>query len=133
MGVLGKPSMPLNGLTDENWIGREKKHVRDASTATKMLSSLARRCFKQVRLGRGAPDTRQKAICGNTIFLAQPTAEIPSLTLPPPDDVLVDSGFNVIFTRSVHDLSSAHWATVERASICASCASARKNAPHSRR
>ena len=110
-----KPSMPLNGLTNDNWIGREKKHVRDASTATKMLSSLARCCFKQVRLGKGAPDTRQKAICGNTIFLAQPTAEIPSLTLPPPDDALVDSGFNVIFTRSVHDLSSAHWATVKRA------------------
>ena len=107
--------MPLNALANDNWIGREKTHVRGASTATKMLSSLARCGYKQVRLGRGAPDVQQKAICGNTIFLAQPTAEIPSMTLPPPDEALVDGGFTAIFTRGVHDLSKAHWATVNRA------------------
>jgi hypothetical protein len=106
--------MPLNGLPNDNWIGREKKHVRDASVATKMLSSVARCCFKQVRLGKGAPDTQQKGISGNTIFFAQPTAEIPSMMLPPPDDALVDSCFNAVFTRDVQDLSRAHWATVRR-------------------
>ena len=96
-----QPRMPLNGLTNDNWIGREKVHVRDATPATKMLSSIARCCFKQVRLGKG-------------IFFSQPTAEIPSMTLPPPDDALVDSCFNAVFTRSVHDLSKAQWATVKR-------------------
>ena len=33
--------------------------------------------------------------------------------LPPPTDALVDS-LNVIFTRNLHDLSKAEWASVER-------------------
>ena len=63
-----KPKLPLNGLTNDNWIGREKVHVREASKATKMLASLGRCCWKQVRLGKGAPDVQQKGISGNTIF-----------------------------------------------------------------
>ena len=50
---------------------------------------------------------------GNTIFFAQPTADLPSMELPPPMDGLVDS-LSVIFTRSLHDLSKAEWATVNR-------------------
>ena len=38
---------------------------------------------------------------------------MPSLELPPPLDALVDS-LNIIFTRSLHDLSKAEWATVKR-------------------
>ena len=78
-----------------------------------MLSSLARCCYRQVRLGKGAPDVQQNAICGNSIFLAQPTAEIASMELPPPDEAFVDGGFQIIFARSVHDLSKAQWATVK--------------------
>ena len=104
---------PLNGLTNDNWIGREKEYVRDASTATHMLSSLARCCHRQIRLGKGSPDVQQKGISGNTIFFAQPTAEIPSMELPPPDDALVDS-MHIVFTRSASNLDNAHWATVKR-------------------
>ena len=50
-----KPKMPLNGLTNDNWIGREKVYAREATKATKMLASLGRCCWKQVRLGKGAP------------------------------------------------------------------------------
>ena len=50
---------------------------------------------------------------GNTIFLAQPTADLPSMELPPPPDALVDS-VNIIFARSRHDLSKAEWAQVDR-------------------
>ena len=56
---------------------------------------------------------RQKGITDNTVLLAQPKAEV-TMTLPPPDDALVDA-FNVIFTRSIQDLSKAHWARVNRA------------------
>jgi len=108
-----KPEMPLNALANDNWIGREREHVRSASKGTKMLSSLARCCWKQVRLGKGSPEVQQKAINGNTIFFAQPTADIPSMELPPPSDALADS-FNVVFTRSVSDLSKAEWAVVDR-------------------
>ena len=56
---------------------------------------------------------QEKALTGNTIFFAQPTADVPSLELPPPPDALVDS-LDIIFTRSLHDLSKAEWATVTR-------------------
>ena len=67
--------MPLNGLTNDNWIGREKVHVREASKATKMLASLGRCCWKQVRLGKGAPDVQQKGISGNMMF--SPSQRLP--------------------------------------------------------
>ena len=76
--------------------GREKEYVRNASKATHMLSSLARCCHRQIRLGKGSPDVQQKGISGNTIFFAQPTADIPYMELPPPDDALVDS-LNIVF------------------------------------
>ena len=77
-----KPKMPLNALVNDNWIGRERAHVRGASKATKMLASLGRCCWKQVRLGKGAPDVQQKGIAGNTILFAQPTTDAPSMELP---------------------------------------------------
>ena len=49
------------------------------------------------------PAVQEKALTGNTISFAPPTADIPSMELPPPPDALVDC-FNIIFTRSVHDL-----------------------------
>jgi hypothetical protein len=109
-----KPKLPANACVNDNWVGRERLHVRLASKATKMLASLGRCCWKQVRLGRvGGAAVQEKALVGNTIFFAQPTADVPSMELPPPLDALVDS-LNVIFTRSLHDLSKAEWAIVKR-------------------
>jgi hypothetical protein len=105
--------MPVHGLTNDNWIGRERPMLREASKGTKMLASLGRCCWKQVRLGRGEPDVQQKGITGNTIFFAQPTADIPSMELPPAANALVDS-FNIILTRNLQDLSHATWATIKR-------------------
>ena len=93
--------------------GREKEYVRNASKATHMLSSLARCCHRQIRVGKGSLDVQQKGISGNTIFFAQPTADIPYMDLPPPGDALVDS-LNIVFTRNVDNLDNAHWATVKR-------------------
>ena len=56
---------------------------------------------------------QEKAFAGNTIFFAQPTADAPSMELPPPPDALVDSP-NVIFARNLNDLSKAEWAIVNR-------------------
>ena len=78
-----------------------------------MLASIGRCYWKQVRLGKGAPDAQQKGINGNTILFAQPTANISFMELPPPPDALVDT-MNIAFARSTQDLSQAYWATVKR-------------------
>ena len=37
-----KPRLPVNACANDNWMGRERTHVRNASRATKMLASLGR-------------------------------------------------------------------------------------------
>ena len=98
--------------------------VRKATQATRWLASLARFCWMQVRLGRGpqsrgaaqpAEDVRQTGVTGNTIFFAQPTAQVPEMMqLPPDEGDLVDS-MNILFTRSTQKLDDAEWAQVNRA------------------
>ena len=109
-----KPKMPVYACVNDNWIGRERVHVRNASTATKALASLGRCCWKQVRLGRHAdPAVQETGLTANSIFLAQPTADVPTMELPPPADALVDS-FNVVFTRNLDDLSKAECTSEQR-------------------
>ena len=106
--------MPLNACANDNWVGRERRHVRAASQATTMLASLGRCCWKQLRLGRhGDPAVQEKAFTGNATLFAQPTADVPSMELPPPADSLFDS-LSIIYTRNLHDLSKAEWATAQR-------------------
>ena len=95
-----------------------------ATQGTRWLASLGRFCWKQVRLGRGpkasgaaqpADDSRQTGVTGNTIFFAQPTAQVPDMmTLPPAEGDLIES-FNILFTRSTYKLDDAEWAQVNRA------------------
>ena len=62
-----------------------------------MLCSSGRCCWKQVRLGRrGDAAVQETGMVGNTIFFAQPTADLPSMELPPPVDALAES-LTVIF------------------------------------
>ena len=105
--------MPLNALANDNWLGREKPYLRDTTEATRMLSCLGRPLIKQVRLGRAERSCQQTGIAGNTILLAQPSAKIPSMELPPPADGLADH-FNVVFPGQHMDLARGRWATVNR-------------------
>ena len=111
-----RPRMPLYALANDNWIGRERVEVREASEATRWLSCLGRVCWKQLRLGRGAPDLQEKGITGNAIFLAQPsvTLNAETLELPPETDALVDC-VNIAFAGCAGNLAKARWARVKRA------------------
>ena len=111
-----RPRMPLYALANDNWVGRERVEVKEASEATRWLSCLGRVCWKQLRLGHGAPDVQQRGIAGNTIFLAQPAVTLNSetLDLPPERDALVDC-VNIAFTGSTGSLAKARWAQVKRA------------------
>ena len=42
--VAKKPKMPVNACANDNWLGRERVNVRNASTATKALAALGRCC-----------------------------------------------------------------------------------------
>ena len=76
--------MPFDACVNDNLVGHERRHARESFQATKMLSSLMKCCWKPVRFGhRGDPATQEKALIGNVIFFAQPTANVPSLELPP--------------------------------------------------
>jgi len=76
--VAKKPKMPVNACANVNWLGRERVNVRNASTATKALAALGRCCWKQVRLGRREdPAVQETGLTANSIFLAQPTADVP--------------------------------------------------------
>ena len=106
--------MPSNACANDNCIGRERPHVRDASKATTRLAAVGRARMTQTRLGcRRDPAAQEAALAGNTILFAQPTADVPSMGLPPPTVTLVDSS-TVIFAHTIHDLSKAEWALVDR-------------------
>ena len=103
----------------------KKLLVRYATRATHWLASRARFCWKQVRLGRGPPsrgaaqpadaeDVRQTGVTGNTIFFAQPTAQVPRLTMPPDEGDFLES-LNIMFTKNTQHLDDADWAQVNRA------------------
>ena len=58
-------------------------------------------------MGRHSDEAvQEKALTSNTIFFAQPTADLPSMELPPPPDALADF-LNAIFARSLHGLNKA--------------------------
>ena len=76
--VAKKPKMPVNACANDNWLGRERVNVKNASTATKALAALGRCCWKQVRLGRREdPAVQETGLTANSIFLVQPTGDVP--------------------------------------------------------
>ena len=77
--------------------------VSDATSA-KLLEQ--RKCWRPSAGAAGSkcawatakPDVQQKGVTGNTVLFAQPTAEIPSMVLPPNRDGLAES-LNVLYVQ----------------------------------
>ena len=112
------PRMPPAALANDLWIGRYPGIYSKLSQSEKWLLSLGRPCWRKVLLGRkGAPeDERQIGLIGNTILLAQPTAGIPCLQLPPGNEMLGDT-LVIAFTGSdVGNLSRCKWAVASKSS-----------------
>ena len=111
LGLLARPRGQATPHAAEcarqRQLGRQgEPHVLDISKAGKMIAAARRVRMKQIRLGRrGNPAVQETALTGNTILFAQPTADDPSLELPPQTDTLVDS-LTVIYTHSIEDLSN---------------------------
>ena len=111
-----KPSMPGPALSNDNWVGRQHRMFGSLTQAERWLLSLGRPCWKKILLGhKGTPESEaQVALTGNTVFLSQPTAGVPTMQLPPAPDFLSEA-LVVAFTGSTtSDLSNASWAIVDR-------------------
>lgn len=121
-----EPSMPKCALANDFWLGRERPEFRELSDATKWLLSLGRPCWKKVCLGRRSSSANelQCGSTGNVIFVAQPTAGVPQLQLPP-DDSFLNESITVAFTGSQGSMNTAKWARVPKQQYLA-CAIVRK-------
>ena len=105
--------LPKYALCNWNWIGREHVWYQNLSRAMQWMLSLGRPCIQQIRVGSGDPDFKEKANIGNTIFLAQPSAELSGMVMPPHPEFLMDV-VTIAFAKDATHLENAYWAQVRR-------------------
>ena len=105
-----RPRMPWYALANDDWLGRGREEVREASEATRWLSCLGLVCWQQLRLGSGAPDLQEKGITGHTILVAQEllTLKSETLDLPTDKDAPVD-GVNKSFAGRTGKRAKVGW------------------------
>jgi hypothetical protein len=105
------PKMPPLALANAFFGGRHHPVFREATLASRMLSSSARLIMRQLFLGRGAHDESQKGMTGNTMLISQPS---PSYDQVLPDTKSLSQSLVVLFCKSVHDVSNAQMLVVDR-------------------
>ena len=98
------PKMPPLALANSFFGGRHHPVFRDASLATRMLSSSARLIMRQLFLGRGGEDEVHKGMTGNTMLISQPSPEYDHVV---PNLASLNDGLVVLSCRSVDDVSKA--------------------------
>ena len=86
------PKMPPLALANSFFGGRHHPVFREASLATRMLSSTARLIMRQF-LGRGADDEVHKGMTGNTMVISQPS---PSYDQVVPNNATLSDGLVVL-------------------------------------
>ena len=105
------PKMPPLALANSFFGGRHHPVFREATLATRMLSSSARLTMRQLFLGRGADDEVHKGMSGNTMLISQPS---PSYDQVMPNLASLSDRLVVLFCRSVDDVSKAQMLFVNR-------------------
>ena len=115
------PSMPGPALANDMWIGRLPPAFADLTPCEETLLSLGRPCYRKILLGKkGMPeDELQKGLAGNSVFLAQPTAGVPAMELPPGPACLSDHLVIAFAGQSTTDLSKARWAMARKSKYLA--------------
>ena len=97
------------------WVGRWHPRYQNLTDAMRWLLSLARPVWRTVYLGKPYEDktTKQMGCASNALLVAQPTAGIPSMVLPPAEGHFEET-FVVAFTTGTSSLDRAQWATCNR-------------------
>ena len=125
------PSMPAPCLANDMWVGRFPPVLSDLTASEQMLLCLGRPCYRKILLGKkGVPeDELQKGLAGNSVFLAQPTAGVAAMELPPGPTSLSDHLVIAFTGQSTADLSKAHWALVRKSKYLAAATFRKKVCP----
>ena len=99
-----RPEMPPLALANWMWLGRVHHLFRDLTLAMRLLLGLGRPVMRSLYLGRGPRDEVHRGLQGNTMIVAQPSATYKQVV---PDVNHILSGLNVIFCKTVDDVSHA--------------------------
>ena len=70
-----RPRFPRKALANRMWIGRQHPLFRDLTLAMRLWCGLGRPILTQLFLGRGAREEVHQGFTGNTMLIAQPTAQ----------------------------------------------------------
>ena len=102
--------MPDLALANWMWLGRVHHLFRDLTLAMRLLLGLGRPMMRSLYLGRGLRDEVHRGLQGNTMIVAQPNATYKQVV---PDVNQTLSGLNVMFCKTVDDVSKAHTLMVQ--------------------
>ena len=120
------PRMPPQALANWNWGGRIHPKYQNLSMATKSLLGRGKLNMRVVLLKHmDNTDESEKALVGNSIFVAQPRPELIAKELPPPEEQQAQY-FNVVYaTQGSNDLHKKKALIVDRQEYL-ECAEIRK-------
>ena len=92
------------------WLGRVHHLFRDLTLAMRLLLGLGRPVMRCLYLGRGPRNEVHRGLQGNTMIVAQASATYKQVV---PDVNHVLNGLNVMFCKTVDDVSNAHTLMVQ--------------------
>jgi hypothetical protein len=117
MGVLELCQLFAQGqaLADWMWLGRVCK--KNLALGMRLLLGRGRPMMRQLYLGRGPRDEVHQGLQGNTMIIAQPSAQYNQVM---PNVSHCPSTLVVMFCNSVEDVSRAHNLVVQH-DKCADC------------
>ena len=104
------PVMPKFALANWMWLGRVHLLFRGLELGMRLLLGLGRPMIHQIFLGRGPRDEVHQGLTGNTMLIAQPTADAQQV-VPDPANAL--SNVTLMFCKSVDDVRKAHTLVVD--------------------
>ena len=103
--------MPPLALANAFFLGRHHPVFREATLATRMLTSSARLVMRQLFLGRGAQEELHKGMTGNTMLISQPSPDYQQVL---PNVEALTEGIVVLFCKNTDDVSKAQVLVVNR-------------------
>ena len=110
--IKKKCSMPLYGLCNLLWGGRERKQLQSRLLGLRMLLGAGRSLYRKLILGHGAKEDLQTGFAGNHILISQPRPSSAE-TIPPTAEDLGEN-FACLFGTSIEEVHKCQILQVHR-------------------